>query len=834
MAGRFSVDAVFRAVDRFTRPIARMGSSVDRFSGRMRRSLGRASEGASQLSSQLSMVAGTVARVGAAVGAAGTAAAYTVGKTGADFEQAITDVGAVMLKTRDKIADLESHALKLGERTKFTATQSANAMEVMARAGFSNKQIMEGVGGVLNAAAASGLEMAEVAGHVSNVLKGMGKSSEDAAKAAENMGLKGAAAAAMTRKLTMDAGQASRVADVLALASSKTNSTIGTLGESMRNVSQVAKTLNIPLEQVVAAVASLQDVGLDASVAGSATATMLTKLSNPTDALKAKMKEMSVSFQNANGDMLEFPVVLQNLAKAALKSGGNMKQMAFFSDLVGQRGQKAAIALQDLARRGKLEPLVEKLEAAAGVSEKMAAIRMNTLQGDVTLLGSAIDSVKVALFNTESGPLRGVVQGTTEWVKANKNLVVSKFTDFMANVRRNLPEIVTWLKRAAVGVGVFVGLMVAVKVFQVAVAATQITLAVFQGVMWLVTLTTRGSEIATWAATVAHRARNIAVAIGAIGMKRLTLATLADTVKTALNTVAQWAKATAQAAVNLAVKTGRGILMLYVALTSAATLKDKAAIIALWAKAVAQGAVNLAVRGYNRIAGTCAALTSGVGTAAGGAATGMSAFAVTVASAAAAVGALYLAFKQLQTLESETEGLGFVGLLKQMWKQGTLDPAEALKSYQDMEAIERKAQANVNARARRRAQYASEQWGAQTGRGTRWVETAEGLAPKVAADAAKFSDAMSKVQKSLGALGSGAEDDQASMQEAMRQAREAQEQLTKLVTPGERVSRSVTEAIRAEKTEAEVTIKDETGRASVTKAPKGKGFGLRVQPSGAF
>src|SRR4030042_4300181 len=86
MAGRFSVDAVFRAVDRFTRPIALMGTAVDRFSGQMHRSLGRANDAASRFSGHLSTIAGAVARVGTLAGVAGGAAALAIGKTGADFE----------------------------------------------------------------------------------------------------------------------------------------------------------------------------------------------------------------------------------------------------------------------------------------------------------------------------------------------------------------------------------------------------------------------------------------------------------------------------------------------------------------------------------------------------------------------------------------------------------------------------------------------------------------------------------------------------------------------------------------------------------------------------
>src|SRR5690606_12960419 len=145
-------------------------------------------------------------------------------------------------------------------------------------AGFSSQEILSGVGPVLSAAAASGLEIAEVANHVSNALKGMG----------------------------LEASEAGRVADVLALASSKTNSSIGSLGEALSNVSATARDFGIPLEDTVASLALLQDVGLDASVSGSALNTMLTKMAKPTAEIASQMERFGVTFKDAKGNMLPF------------------------------------------------------------------------------------------------------------------------------------------------------------------------------------------------------------------------------------------------------------------------------------------------------------------------------------------------------------------------------------------------------------------------------------------------------------------------------------------------------------------------------------------------
>lgn len=446
MAGKFSIEGVLRLTDRLTRPLTRVESRVGRFAR-------RSSANMRKLDKSFMQSHRTISRVGLGLAAFGVSAALAlghVGKAGADFEQAITDVGAVGLQTRAQIKPLEDLALQLGATTKFTATQSAAAMELMARSGFSNAQIIAGVGGVLDAAAASGLEMAEVAGYVSDALKGF----------------------------QLDASQATRVADVLALASSKTNSTIGSLGESLSNVASTARELKVPFEQTVAAVALLQDVGLDASVAGSALNTMMTKLAKPPAAIAKQMKKFGVSFKDAKGNMLPFQDVLANISKAAEKSGGNMDRVAFLADLVGLRGQKAASNLATLFESGKVTELTAQLDKAGGSARKMADLKMDTLTGDITLLESAVDGVKVSLFDLNGGPLRGVVQGMTEWVTKNNELITSGVGDFITDFKDALPTIIKWLRAIGASLAVFYAYAAAIK------AATVLT-AVFNAVLAL-------------------------------------------------------------------------------------------------------------------------------------------------------------------------------------------------------------------------------------------------------------------------------------------------------------------------------------------------------------
>jgi len=450
--GRFSIEAAFKAVDGMTRPVARMSSSVTRMVRRTTSGLRRLDRGFATIHRGIRRVA--TAMLG--VGAAGALVGRHIIGAGSSFEQAITNVGAVGLQTRSEIAELEEKALSLGKTTKFTATEAANAMELMRKSGFSTTDVLAGVEGVLNAAAASGLEMAEVADHVSNALKGFG----------------------------MQTDQASRVADVLALASSRTNSTIGTLGESLRNVASTAKQLKVPFEDAVAGVALLQDVGLDASVAGSAMATMLTKMAKPAAAVKKQMKDFGVTFKHSvrtaaeenerliasgskmrvvAGDMLSLPKVLEQLSIAAEKSGGSFDKVAFFADLVGLRGQKAATNLADLFASGKFSELTEQLRGAEGAAKQMADLRLDSVEGEWTLLKSAIDGVTQGLFGLEGGALKDTIKGMRDWVSANQDVIVSGVQEFIADIRDNLPKIVLALEAVGKALVIFYGMATAIK-----------------------------------------------------------------------------------------------------------------------------------------------------------------------------------------------------------------------------------------------------------------------------------------------------------------------------------------------------------------------------------
>jgi TP901 family phage tail tape measure protein len=678
---RFSISAIIKGEDRFSAPIARMEKSLDRFSRKAKAGLGA-------MSKPVDATLGALKQVGVAAGAAGLglgAALFEAGKSGADFEEAITAVGAVSLMSRDQIADLEKKALELGASTKFSATEAANAMELMGRAGFTNKEILESVGGVLSAAAAEGMGLADAAGVISNTLKGMG----------------------------LEASETTRVADVLALASARTNSSIMSLGESMSNVSATARQLKIPLEDTVAAVALLQDVGLDASESGTAVSTMLTKLAVPSKEAKEQMQALGISFQNSHGDMLPLGKVIAQFGKASEKAGGNMKTLAFFSELTGLRGQKAAISLAEMGRKGKLADLTEELMKAKGSAEKMAALRMNNLKGDFEQLSGAVDTLKIALFNTQSGPLRGIVQGMTDWVGKNQELITSKFAEYVQKVVDNKDDIIAWGKGIAYAGGTLIALKVALVAGEIAIGAFGVATTVasgvstvFAGAMSLAAAAAETETAATIASTAAQGARTAGLYLMNAAINIGTFATTGFTTSTITSTVAGWASAAvtgarslAMGGLNVATELATTLIYAYRNGTLLATAAQMAQTGILWLKnaAIAAGNAVMAVAAVAH--GEFATSAIGAAAANGSLVASFAPFLVTVAAATAAVGALYAAWTQWKALNAETEGLGITGTVGQMIEQGTFDPFKAVDTFQNNQARSRAAQPQLQSGA---------------------------------------------------------------------------------------------------------------------------------------
>lgn len=402
MNDRYQVSTVFRAIDRVTAPMRRMEQASDAF---RKRSI----DNFRKINRYSKKVSGGVGRLAKSTTMWGTAAGYGLVKlltTGADFEQQMVNVAAVTMQSREEIAKLEQQARKLGGTTIFTPAQIGEAQEVIRRAGYDIDQTFAAIPGTLSATAAAGEKaMKPIAEIIVSALAGF----------------------------QMDPSDANRVANVLTVAASKTKSTILTLGESLSLTSGPMAQYFGPegFEPTVAMLAQLQHLGLDPSVAATAVRGLFTQITAPGEKTKKLMRRLGVEFADLEGNMKKPLDVLNEFVKAFDQIEGNMNRGQFVFELLGLRAQMAALPLEKLMRKGELNQFVNTLKGATNEAEVMAALRLNTVRGSITLFFSALANNLIALFDQTEGPLKAKID---EWTSYMVEKGPEVFTDFGAKI----------------------------------------------------------------------------------------------------------------------------------------------------------------------------------------------------------------------------------------------------------------------------------------------------------------------------------------------------------------------------------------------------------------
>lgn len=333
--------------------------------------LEQSSNFASRGFSGLQGVVGTGLKAAAGLGAAGLgalgAAAGSSVTQAANFEQAMANVGAVSRATDADMTRLSAAAKEMGATTAFTAKEAADGMAFLAMAGFNVDQTLQALPAVLAAASAGNIDLATTADIVSNVLGG----------------------------LRLEAVEAGRVADVLAMASSKSNTSIEMLGQTMKFAAPAAANLGFSLEEVTAAAGFMADAGIQSSLAGTHLRAIFASLSTPTEAAAKAMMELGIEVRNSDGTMRDFTNIVGQFENKLADAGAAQKDFA----LNAVFGREAAGSFSILLGRGaeSLRGYTTELQGAGGAAQEMADRQLNTLRGAMTLFGSAVDGVKVSI-----------------------------------------------------------------------------------------------------------------------------------------------------------------------------------------------------------------------------------------------------------------------------------------------------------------------------------------------------------------------------------------------------------------------------------------------------
>jgi TP901 family phage tail tape measure protein len=448
MAGRFTLEAIFKGTDRMTRPISKLQAQFGRFT----RSVGQGFKDADGMASGF---LNGLARVGVAATAAAVvtgAALHDIVTTGAEFEKTMVGAAAKfspeIRKGTAEFERLRKTAEDVGATTEFNAQQAASGLKDLASAGFKVDQAISALPGVVDLATAAEVELAAASEIASKSLGAFGLKTDDAKQLGINL---------------------ARVNDNLARTADATSASIEGLFESIKEGAPVAASAGASIETFMALAGQLSEAGIEGSSAGTTLKNVFLSLSAPTDSAAASLKKLGINTRDSKGNLLDAIDILGQLEKATGKMGTADKAAALES-IFGKIPIAGVTSLLD-AGSDKLRALRGDLEKAGGSTAKMAAIMRDTTQGDIDGFTSAVDGVKIAIFGVVSGPLRDLLKGLSDWTSANREVIATGIKDFIQWIADHLPEIVLWGKRIGIIVGVLTAVAGAIKIVTMAMAA---------------------------------------------------------------------------------------------------------------------------------------------------------------------------------------------------------------------------------------------------------------------------------------------------------------------------------------------------------------------------
>lgn len=346
-----------------------------------------------------SLVTGSTLAVGA-IGAIEVAAI----KAGSEFEKQMSAVKAIAQASDEDLAQLKDKAEDLARNTVYTATEVGGAMEYMGLAGWKTEQMLDGIEGVLNLAAASGEDLATISDIVTDDLTAF----------------------------NMTAEETQRMVDVMAQTAMNSNTTVTMMGEAFKYAGSVAGTMGYKIEDLGVAVGTIASQGIKSSMAGTALRNMITRLVKPTKESSEAIEALGISLRNDNGEMNSFMDIMLQL-REGMKKYDVDKQAYYAAELGGQRGMAAIAAIAN-ASEEDFEKLTRQIYHSEGAAEQMSKIRLDNLAGDVQLLKDNVNDLGLTLYEQQDGPLRTTVQMATDVIKDFKKEVPNISKVFAKNI----------------------------------------------------------------------------------------------------------------------------------------------------------------------------------------------------------------------------------------------------------------------------------------------------------------------------------------------------------------------------------------------------------------
>ena len=328
-----------------------------------------------------------------AIGWASTAVSAIGGyvtKVGADFESAMSEVSAISGATGAELDALTQKAKEMGASTKFSASESAEAFKYMAMAGWETSDMLDGISGVMNLAAASGEDLAEVSDIVTDAITAFGLQASDSA----------------------------HFADVLAAASNSANTNVAMLGGSFKYVAPVAGALGYSIEDVSVALGMMANSGIKAEMAGRSLRLMLSRLASPTQDVEEAFEQLGLSaseaLTNADGSMKPLSETIEIL-RYSMSGLDEATKASVASGIAGTEAMSGLLAIVN-SSDADFEKLTESIANADGTAQRMAETMEDNLEGAITIMKSAVEGFGISLYETFSVKAKDGVKTLTDYI----------------------------------------------------------------------------------------------------------------------------------------------------------------------------------------------------------------------------------------------------------------------------------------------------------------------------------------------------------------------------------------------------------------------------------
>lgn len=317
-----------------------------------------------------------------------------------DFEAAMSQVQAVSRADSDELEQLTKKAEEMGATTKFTATDSAEAFNYMAMAGWKTEDMLDGISGIMQLAAAANEDLGTTSDIVTDALTAFG----------------------------LKASDAGMFSDVLAAASSNANTNVSMMGETFKFAASMAGSLGYSVQDVALMTGLMANSGIKASMAGTALNSIMTRLSTNTHHARDTLEELGIKFFDAQGNARPLVDVMEELRDATANMNDEQKT-SVANAIAGTNSQKGLLAILN-ASETDYNKLANAIDNAAGASERMADTQLDNLSGSITLLQSAVDGVKISFGSRLNHYVRDVADGLTA-AMPDVEAALSDFMDFV-------------------------------------------------------------------------------------------------------------------------------------------------------------------------------------------------------------------------------------------------------------------------------------------------------------------------------------------------------------------------------------------------------------------